>query len=185
MFSLKEEARYSLMRYAVSKFTGGIYMSINEMPSDNISMEKYVVYSPDGIPDDNRSLKSGRSDSITFTDPAYVDLAVEKQTSGTTLTLTASSPAPTSSTLTSDKWQSYWSKRERCCCFWNFLLTIASVVLVIIVVMATKGLITLAPTNVGNESGLYDEFDRNDATSTTTNTVCTTTTAAPPEVSNY
>ena len=169
------------MRYAVSKFSGGVYMSINQMPSDSISMEKYVVYSPDAIPDDNKSIKSVRSDSITFTDPAYVDLVVDKQTSGTTLT--ASSPAPTSSTLTSDKWQSYWTRRERCCCFWNFLLTLSLVVLVVIVVMSTKGLIRLRPFNEGEDTGIDGEFEKTPVTSLTTRTVCTTTTAAPPEVS--
>lgn len=158
-------------------------MSEVEMPSDNISMERYVVYSPDGASDETKSVKSLRSDSITFRDPGYVDTDREKQNSGTTITLTPSSPALTSSTLTSDKWSSYWSKRERCCCFWNFLLLVALAVAVTIVVMAAKGLINLRPSEMTGNASSQNEAEGTDVTSLITSGPCTTTTAEPPKVS--
>lgn len=177
------EPKYSFMRYARTRVSGNIYTSMPKMPSDNISMEKYVTYSPDGLPDDNKSIKSDRSDSLALRDPDLVDLSVDKQNSGTTLTLTTLSPAPTTSSLTSDKWRSYWTRRERCCCFWNFLLTVALAVIITLIVLSSKGVIDVFKFMNENENGLSENFEQSSVlTSSTKQSICTTTTPAPPEV---
>ena len=99
-----------------------------------------MVCSIDSLNDD---MSSDLSENVKFKDPEYVDLKSRKLNKEliTTSPNTSSSPVP--STVMSDKWVSYWSKRERCCCFWNFLLTVSLMVMVTIMVLVTKGIVDL------------------------------------------
>lgn len=110
------------------------------MPADTLSRDKYMVCSIDSLNDD---MSSDLSENVKFKDPEYVDLKSRKLNKEliTTSPNTSSSPVP--STVMSDKWVSYWSKRERCCCFWNFLLTVSLMVMVTIMVLVTKGIVDL------------------------------------------
>ncbi|XP_060567804.1 neprilysin-21-like [Ruditapes philippinarum] len=105
------------------------------MPAEVIATERYAVYSTDGSNDDNKSICSERN-SCLFRDPYNSDLIDLKNLNGK---VTSCSPAL--STTTIDRWGSYWSRRERCCCFWNFLLTVSLIVTVTVVILATKGFV--------------------------------------------
>lgn len=103
------------------------------MPAEVITTERYAVYSTDGSNDDNKSICSDRNSCI-FRDPYTSDLIDLKHLNGK-----INSCSPALSTTTIDRWGSYWSKRERCCCFGNFLLTLSLIVTVTVVILATKG----------------------------------------------
>ncbi|XP_045211089.2 endothelin-converting enzyme 1-like [Mercenaria mercenaria] len=115
------------------------------MPAEVITTERYAVYSTDGSNDD-KSICSERN-SFIYRDPDCTDLTDLKHLNGK---IPSSSPAL--STTTIDKWGSYWSKRERCCCFWNFLLTVSLIVTVTVVILATKGVVFSSNVN-RNKSG--------------------------------
>ena len=141
------------------------------MPADSLSRDKYMVCSIDSLNDD---ISSGQSGSITGSDPpTYVDLKSKKKEAAITTsnTTTATTPSPVPSTVMSDRWVSYWSKRERCCCFWNFLLTVSLAVMVTIMVLVTKGIVELdQPESSSNTSQKKLSFSETTVTSAT----CTT-----------
>ena len=100
--------------------------------------ERYVVYCVDKTNNDDKSMSSD-SESITFTDQNYVDL--HKTGNGNGYCIAPSSPVLSSTTT--DKWDSYWTKRERCCCFCNCFMTVALVILSTFVILVTKGILLL------------------------------------------
>ena len=102
--------------------------------------EHYIAYSVDITHDDDKSVSSD-SGSITFKDPDYVDL--HKTGNGNGYCIAPSSPVLSSTTT--DKWGSYWTKRERCCCFCNCIISVAVIILVALVILITKGIIQLHP----------------------------------------
>ena len=95
--------------------------------------ERYVAYSVDKTNEDDTSLSSERSGSITFRGPDYVDLHI----TGNGL------PSPPVLSTTTDKWGSYWTKRERCCCFCNCFVTVSVIILITLVVLVTQGVVDL------------------------------------------
>lgn len=113
------------------------------MPAESFRSERYAVYSTDISLDhktvdvDQKSLDSGTSLSIAYQEHDCMDPTnVQEHRNGQVITY---SPVP-SVTMT-DKWGSYWSKRERCCCFWNFLLTVGLTVVIVVIILVTKGLV--------------------------------------------
>ena len=141
------------------------------MPADSLSSDKYAVCSIDSLTDD---ISSELSEAVISTgkESEYVDLKGRKVANGTLRTSPkvispALSPAP--STIISDKWVSYWTKRERCCCFWNFVLTVALVVVVTIMVLATKGVVDLK--NDDDESSTSNQMLSMSGDDSTTTTV--------------
>ena len=108
------------------------------MPAQSLAPERYVVYSVE-TPDDTKSNLSESRESVTFTSPDFVDIRKIPNGRGTDIP----TPSPAPSTPTTDKWGSYWSARERCCCFWNSIMFISLVTLVTIVILVTKGTLEL------------------------------------------
>ena len=145
------------------------------MPADSLSSDKYVVCSIDSLTDDALSELSETVIS-TCKEPEYVDLKDRKVANGTLTTspkvtspAVSSSPAP--STVMSDKWVSYWTKRERCCCFWNFLLTVSLVVVVTIMILVTKGVVDLSKFD-GNSNTSNQRLSISSEDQTTTTVRC-------------
>jgi len=123
------------------------YLSLDIMPADSLTHERYACYSADDTCcDDDTSVKSIDAECLALSETDYVDLTCVKHVHINGNALRPLSPAP--STSVSDKWRSYWSRRERCCCFCNFILSATVTVLIIIVVLATKGVVELRPENV-------------------------------------
>lgn len=142
------------------------------MPADSMSCDKYAVCSIDSLTDD---VSSELSEAVIITgkESEYVDLKGRKVTmaNGTLRTspkMTSPALSPSPSTVLSDKWVSYWTKRERCCCFWNFILTVALAVLVTILVLATKGVVDLnKDDHTSNTSNQRLSMSSDDSTTTT------------------
>lgn len=120
------------------------------MPAEVITTERFAVYSTDGSNDDAKSIGSDRN-SFIFRDHDCTDLTELQNINGKVL-----SCSPIHSSTTVDKWGSYWSRRERCCCFWNFLLSVALVMTVTVVILATKGVV-LSSSSDRNRSGDHED----------------------------
>ena len=122
------------------------YLSLDVMPADSLTQERYVCYSADDTCcDDDKNVRSIDAECLALRETEYVDLTCVKHvhTNGNALRLHSPSP----STSVSDKWRSYWSRRERWCCFCNFILSATVTVLIILIVLATKGVVYLGPKN--------------------------------------
>ncbi|KAH3872847.1 hypothetical protein DPMN_036070 [Dreissena polymorpha] len=118
------------------------YILMNIMPAESLRprLDRYAVYSTD---DERQSVYSESSERLTLQDSGYVDLTYVKKTCHTGNGDFVPPSSQAISTTTTDKWGSYWSRRERCCCFCNCVISIILVVLATIVVMAFKGLLEL------------------------------------------
>ena len=144
------------------------------MPADSLSSDKYAVCSIDSLTADDLSSELSEAVISTCKESEYVDLKGRKVANGTIRTSpkVASpilSPSPVPSTVISDKWVSYWTKRERCCCFCNFLLTVSLVVVVTIMVLVTKGVVDLY--NGENDTSTSNQRLSMSSDDTTTSTV--------------
>ncbi|KAH3872843.1 hypothetical protein DPMN_036067 [Dreissena polymorpha] len=126
----------------------------NQGQPDGPRLDIYAVYSTD---DESQSVHSERSESLTLQDSGFVDLTYVKETP----------------TIT-DNWGSYWSRRERCCCFCNCVISITLVVLVTIVVMASKGLLELKQQPTSGTVAENRQYTYKEEANAVTRQLCTT-----------
>ncbi|KAL3876607.1 hypothetical protein ACJMK2_034429 [Sinanodonta woodiana] len=146
------------------------------MSRRNSSTEKYVVYSVDPISDLSSSSEDKEDGHVVLNSQVFQD---HSTTPGP---CRLESPV-ISSTSSTEKWGSYWSRRERCCCFLNFVFFVALAVVVAIVILSTKGIVDLRHNGV-KESAIHQISSTLAGEKSEDNVLKCTTSAPPPKSCN-
>ncbi|KAK3601796.1 hypothetical protein CHS0354_041710 [Potamilus streckersoni] len=146
-----------------------LIFGIVRMSRRNSSSEKYVVYSMDPVSD--------LSSSSEEKEDCHCQESLDHNTTPETC---FRSDSPVISSSSTEKWGSYWSRRERCCCFLNFVFFVALAVMIAIVILSTKGIVDLRH-NGGKESAIQQISSTLAGEKSDDNIMLCTTSAPPPK----